>query len=194
MGLDVPELHRRAIDWFGAGVRATRDDQWHLPTPCTDWDVHDLVNHMVNENRWTPPLFAGATIEEVGDRFDGDLLGDDPQRAWHDSAGGAAAAVGGENAMDRIVHLSFGDFPGREYAMQLFADLLIHGWDLARAVGADDRMDPELVDACASWFAAVEPMYRAGGAIAERPEVTEDADAQTRLLAAFGRRADWTAP
>jgi uncharacterized protein (TIGR03086 family) len=85
------------------------------------------------------------------------------------------------------VHLSFGDFPGRDYTMQLFADLLVHGWDLARAIGADERLDPELVEVCASWFTPLEETYRGAGAIGPRPEVPPDADAQTRLLAAFGR-------
>ena len=47
-------------------------------TPCTEWDVRALVNHVLGEIRWAVPLFAGSTIAEVGDRFDGDLLGDDP--------------------------------------------------------------------------------------------------------------------
>jgi uncharacterized protein (TIGR03086 family) len=87
------------------------------------------------------------------------------------------------------VHLSFGDFPGREYAMQLFADMLIHGWDLARAIDADDRLDPELVTALAAWFSGVADVYRQGGAVGPRPNVPEDADAQTKLLADFGRVA-----
>ena len=72
--------------------------------------------------------------------------------------------------MDRTVHLSFGDFPGREYAMQLFADMLIHGWDLARAIGADEQLDPELVAALAAWFADMADAYRAAGAVGPRPE------------------------
>jgi hypothetical protein len=91
--------------------------------------------------------------------------------------------------MDRIVHLSFGDFPGSEYTLQLFADHLIHAWDLARAIGADELLDDELVASCATWFKAVEEAYRSAGAIAERPSVPGHADAQTLLLARFGRRA-----
>ena len=187
MQRDVPDLYRRATAAFSEHVHAVPDDHWSAPTPCTEWDVRTLVNHLVSENRWLPPLLAGATIAEVGDRFEGDLLGDVPKAAWDDSAKEAVAAMQDDGAMERTVHLSFGDFPGHEYGMQIFADTLIHGWDLARAIGGDDRMDPELVEACASWFAAVEDAYRAGGAIAERPEVPADADAQTRLLAAFGR-------
>ena len=85
--------------------------------------------------------------------------------------------------------LSFGDFPGLEYTLQLFADHLIHAWDLARAIGADEGLDAGLVASCASWFEAVEDAYRSAGAIAARPPVPGDADAQTVLLARFGRRA-----
>ena len=186
---DVPELYWRAMESFGARVAAIRDDQWDASTPCSEWNVRVLVNHLVNENRWVPPLFAGSTIAEVGDRFDGDLLGDDPKAAWESSAKEAVAAVSGEGAMERTVHLSFGDAPASEYVLQMFADLLVHGWDLARAIDADERLDPELVDACASWFQAREELYRSDGAVGPRPEVADRADAQTRLLAAFGRTA-----
>jgi uncharacterized protein (TIGR03086 family) len=98
-------------------------------------------------------------------------------------------AVQQPGAMERIVHLSFGDFAGREYTMQLFADMLIHGWDLARAIGADERLDEDLVDALAVWFSGVVAMYRVGGAVAASPHVRDDADARTRLLAQFGRSA-----
>jgi uncharacterized protein (TIGR03086 family) len=187
MHKDISDLYRRAAEEFGARVHAVRDDQWDASTPCSEWDVRTLVNHLVSENRWAPPLFEGLTIDEVGDQFEGDLLGEDPKAAWDDSADEAVAAVGDDGALERTVHLSFGDLPGREYAMQLFADTLIHGWDLARAIGADERLEPELVDACATWFTGVEEAYRGAGAIAPRPELPPDADAQARLLAMFGR-------
>ena len=57
--------------------------------------------------------------------------------------------------MSRTVHLSFGDVTGEEYARQLVADLLIHGWDLARAIGADETLDADLVDEVAAWFVGV---------------------------------------
>jgi hypothetical protein len=98
-------------------------------------------------------------------------------------------AAGEDGAMDRIVHLSFGDFPGREYTLQLFADHLIRAWDLARAIGADERMNARLVASCATWFDAMEDAYRGAGAIAARPPLPGDADAQTVLLARFGRSA-----
>jgi uncharacterized protein (TIGR03086 family) len=189
MPADQAELHRRAVEEFAARVRAVGDDQWGLPTPCSDWNVRQLVNHLVYENRWTVPLMGGSTLAEVGDRYEGDLLGDKPKVAWTASAEEAVAAVRADGALERVVDLSSGPTPAREYVSQLFADHLIHAWDLARAVGADDRLDPELVDACAAWFTTMERRYRAAGAIAARPEVPPGADPQTVLLAAFGRTA-----
>jgi nitrilase len=186
---EVPELHQRAVERFSRLVEQVADDQWDKPTPCQDWSVRQLVNHVAGENCWTPPLFAGQTVDDVGDRFDGDVLGADPVTAWKTGAAEAIAAVREPEAMERTVHLSFGDFSGSEYAMQLFADMLIHGWDLARATGADERLDPELVTALAAWFSGVADVYRESGAIAPRPDVPDDADPQTRLLAEFGRQA-----
>lgn len=187
--MDIPAMFSRAVAEFDARVRVIGDGQWQAATPDEDWSVRDLANHMTGEDLWAPPLLAGSTIAEVGDRFDGDVLGADPRAAWTAASAGAVRAVGQDGAMDRIVHLSFGDFPGREYTWQLLADHLIHAWDLARAIGADERLDGELVESCAGWFDAVEDAYRDAGAIAARPPVPGDADAQTVLLARFGRRA-----
>jgi uncharacterized protein (TIGR03086 family) len=189
MPVDHAELHQRAVEEFGGRVKAVADDQWELPTPCSDWNVRQLVNHLVYENRWTVPLMGGATIAEVGDRYEGDLLGDRPKAAWDDASEQAVRAVQADGALDRVVELSMGPTPAREYVSQLYADHLIHAWDLARAIGADERLDPGLVDACATWFVAMEPHYRAAGAIAARPQTPPGADAQTVLLAAFGRTA-----
>jgi len=101
------ELHRRAVGEFDRRVRAIRDDQWQLGTPCTDWTVHDLVNHLVNEDLWTPELFAGKTLAEVGNRFDGDLLGRDPLAAWEAAMREALAAVQADGALQRLVHVSW---------------------------------------------------------------------------------------
>jgi uncharacterized protein (TIGR03086 family) len=185
--MDVPDLHQRASAEFGRRLHLIGEDQWDLPTPCSDWDVTALVRHLVDENLWTPPLMEGSTIAEVGNRFDRDILGDDPKKAYDGAAAAAVAAVHGDGAMDRTVHLSFGDFPGREYTMQLFADHLIHAWDLARAIGADEQLDPELVAACAGWFEPMEPAYRSAGAIGPAVEPPAGADAQARLLGRFGR-------
>jgi len=187
--VNVVELHRRACEGFDERVEAISDDQWDAPTPCPDWDVRALVGHLVTENCWTPPLLEGSTIEAIGDRFDGDLLGADPKNAWARSVKGALDAVQAEGAMERTVHLSSGEATGSDYTWQLFADHLIHAWDLARATNNDERLDPELVSACSDWFTSMEHGYRQSGAITERPDVPDDAGPQTELLAMFGRMA-----
>jgi len=186
--MDIPAMFRRAVGEFDARVRQIGDHQWQAATPNEDWVVRDLVNHLVGEDLWAPPLFAGSSIAEVGGRFDGDVLGPEPKAAWAAAAAGAVRAAGDESAMDRVVHLSFGDVPGSEYALQLCADHLIHAWDLARAIGADERLDAGLVESCATWFGAMEDAYRDAGLIGARPPAPGDADAQTLLLARFGRR------
>lgn len=185
---EVPDLFRRSIDEFGRRVAQIKGDQWHNATPCTEWDVRVLVNHIVNENRWVPPLLDGKTIEEVGDRFDGDLLGDDPNQAWKESSEEALDASKRDGAMETTTHLSFGDFPGSDYITQVAVDHIIHSWDLARGIGADDTMDPDLVQFAYDYFLPQADAWRAGGAFGELVDVPESADPQTRLLALTGRK------
>lgn len=188
--MDTVALYRRTADEWLSRVRAIDADQWKAPTPCPEWDVRALVNHVAGEQRWLPPLMAGSTIEEVGDRFDGDILGDDPQAAARQAADEAVAAVPDAVAEARTVHLSYGESPADEYALGVAADQLIHAWDLAVAVGADRRLDPEVVAAIAEWYAANEESYRSSGQVAPRPAVSSD-DPQATLLAAFGRDPAW---
>jgi len=127
--MDITAMFGRAVAEFDARVRQIGDHQWQAATPDEDWSVRDLVNHVAGEDLWAPPLLAGSTIAEVGDRFEGDVLGSEPKAAWTAASAAAVRAVQADGAMDRIVHLSFGDFPGSEYTLQLFADHLIHAWD-----------------------------------------------------------------
>lgn len=188
--MDVVELHRRAVAEFDARVRTVGDDKWDRPTPCTEWDVRALVNHLVNEDKWTRPLLEGSTIEEVGDAFDGDLLGDDPKGAWTTAAREARAAVDAvANDLDRKVNVSWGQISAREYIGQLWTDHLIHAWDLARGSHTDDKLDPELVQICLEMSAPQEEMLKSSGAFGEKVVPPRGADAQTRLLAIFGRVA-----
>src|SRR3954454_17953238 len=91
--------------------------------------------------------------------------------------------------LDRTVHLSFADVPGSEYLNQLITDLAIHGWDLARAIGADDTIDPALVDALLPYVEANADALAGSGMFAAPVPVSPDADAQTKLLAMMGRQA-----
>lgn len=193
MATDADALLIRAMELFDAGVDGVKPDDWRRPTPCEDWDVRALVNHVTVEDLWVPPLFAGSTIEQVGERFDGDQLGDDPQPTWARAVAGAREAVSERGAMERTVHLSFGDLPGSEYALQLFADHLVHYWDLAYATGQTTTLPRDLVVAAVEWFSPFEDDYRRAGVIGPRPGVAPGAEDQSTLLAMFGRRSTWRA-
>lgn len=186
---DLLGLFERAHGHFGELVHKIHETQWSHQTPCTDWDVRALVNHLVYEARWAPPLLEGQTIEQVGSRLDGDLLGDDPTAAYDDALAAASASVREPAALDRTVHLSFGDTPAAGYLSQLTGDFVVHGWDLARAIGADEAIDPELVEFVRKEAEPQAELLAASGLFDPPLEVPPDADPQTRLLAMFGRRA-----
>jgi uncharacterized protein (TIGR03086 family) len=189
---EAVRLYEAACDMFTEKMHSVRPDQWELPTPCTEWNVRQLVNHVTVENMWAPHLLAGRTVAEIGNALSGDMLGPDPVRTWDTAVAEAREAATTPGAAERTVHLSYGDDSAANYLMQMFTDHLIHGWDLATAIGANQRLPDHLVTACQQWFDRVEPMMRAGGLIGPPPPVPPDADAQTRLLARFGRRVDGT--
>ena len=187
----MAELYVRAMASASRFVSGVPEGAWHDPTPCTEWDLRALVNHITYENLWAAELFPGKTMAEVGDRLEGDLLGDDPIAAFNRSVEAATAAVSAPGAMEAVTHLSFGDTPGSEYARELFADMLIHGWDVAKASRQDAALDAALVDAGLPLAEEVAAMAGGSGAFAAPVAIPGDAPAQTRLLALVGRRADW---
>ncbi|WP_046468314.1 TIGR03086 family metal-binding protein [Allosalinactinospora lopnorensis] len=183
---DLLDLHVQAMREFDHRVRAVEMTQWAEPTPCTDWDVHDLVNHLVGEQLWVPFLLAGGRIEEAGDRYEGDVLGENPIATWEVASRESRNAWLQPGATERTVHLSFGDAHASLYLWQMTFDLTVHAWDLARAIGADETLDPALTNAVLGW---AEEQGLGGAPIFAPPvPVPDDADPQTRLLALSGRR------
>lgn len=185
---ELPEIHRRSLDRTGRIVRAIRADQLGDPTPDDDWDVRTLLHHVVHGNLWVAPLVAGETIDEVGDRFEGDVLGTDFASAYHRSAIDAAQAFLAPGAMDAPCAVSYGPVPGSVYCGHRIIDVLVHGWDLAVATGGDTELPADLVQAC---LEIVEPQAAelgASGAFGRVVEVEPGAPPQTRLLALLGRR------
>jgi uncharacterized protein (TIGR03086 family) len=150
-------------------------------------DVRTLVNHLVGGNFWTAELLAGKTIAEVGQRLDGDMLGDDPLAAYDTGLSAAQSAFGAPGALERICHVSYGDVPAAVYCSHRVLDMFIHGWDIARATGQDLTLDPELVDTVYAMFKPQAAMLQASGAFAPPVDVPADSDTQTLLLALLGR-------
>ena len=84
MDVDLPEVHARSLEHARRSVAGVADDQWDQLSDCDPWTVRELVNHVVTGNYWAAELGSGLTIEAVGDRLDGDVLGTD---ARHRTAG-----------------------------------------------------------------------------------------------------------
>ncbi|MBB5937390.1 TIGR03086 family metal-binding protein [Streptomyces zagrosensis] len=185
----VSRRHREALELFSDRVHAIGSDQWDAPTPCTEWSVRDLVNHLMAEQLWVPPLIRdGSTIEEQGDRFDGDQLGDDPVGNWDRAVAEALAAIAEPGALERTVHLSSGQGSAIAYCSQMTMDTVVHTWDLSRAIGADERLPKELVD-CATEEVSPYIADLEGTGLFDAPlPPPPGADAQTKLLTLVGRR------
>jgi uncharacterized protein (TIGR03086 family) len=190
--MDVVELYRRSVHEFARRLPPRGSEGWSKPTPCTEWDVRALVEHIVSEELWAPPLLAGQTIGEVGDRFDGDLLGDDPLTAARQAADASVEAVEEFGPNRPLVHLSYGEEDSHEYIRQIAADHVVHAWDLAAATGGARVLDHQLVAEVSTWFVEREKLYRDIGSIAGRPDVSANTP-QARLLVAFGRNPRWSA-
>lgn len=177
--------HRRAMREFDARVRVV--ESWQAPTACASWTARDLLNHLVSEQWWVPHLLAGQTLEEVGDRYDGDLVGDDPLGAWQ-RASARARQAWDEAELTGEVHVTGGTAATEDYGWQMTLDLAVHAWDLARGTGGDEHLDPGLAGQLHEVFAPQVEDFQGLGIFDPPQPVAEDAGAQSRLLAALGRR------
>lgn len=187
-GSPLLDRHGEALDLFSSHVHAIRADQWNAPTPCTEWSVRDLVNHLVGEQLWVVPLVReGKTVADVGEAYDGDLLGDDPVGTWDRAMAAARDAFREPGALDRTVQLSSGESTVSAYCAQMTADAIVHSWDLARGIGADDRIPMPLVDFALQELTPYADGLAASGLFGPPVPVPADADAQTKLLAMLGR-------
>ncbi|GAA3570417.1 TIGR03086 family metal-binding protein [Amycolatopsis ultiminotia] len=186
--MDLFAAHGNALDLFDRAVHAIGPQDWDRGTPCTAWSVRDLVNHLVAEQLWAPHLLAGATLDEVGDRFDGDVLGTDPVATWESAAAAARSAWLSPGVPGRTVHVSAGLLPAEEYGWQMTIDLAVHGWDLATALGEPNPVPAELATRLLD---VVRPMVEdiQGSGLVDPPvAVSPAAGAPARLVALLGRR------
>lgn len=169
-------------------VHEVGTEQWHAGTPCEDWSVRDLVNHLTSEHLWAPHLLDGATLEEVGDRFDGDVVGDEPVAAWEDAGTASYAAFHRPGALDGEVHVTGGREAADAYGWQMITDLAVHGWDLARGIGATARIPDGLA---LDVLERVRPVVGEGGVpgiFGPPVDVPATATPQEQLLSLLGRR------
>jgi uncharacterized protein (TIGR03086 family) len=181
---EIADHYRRTAAAFSQRVREVPDGAWDNPAPCEGWVARDVVRHLVE---WPPSLL----FDTWGlPRPAMPSVDDDPVGAWEvmDRAFQGAlddpAVAGRVEDVPRMGPMSF----GQAFDMLVTSDVFLHTWDLARATGLDETLDP---DECHRLFVGMEPMdevLRASGHYGPRVAVPEDADEQTKLLAFIGRR------
>lgn len=184
--LRVLRLMPAALERFGERVHQVPVSRWDASTPCTQWSVRDLVNHVAGEQMWAPHLLRGETIEEVGDRYDGDVLGREPVATWDEAAAGALQAWRTLAREGLEVHTSAGLMPVEEYAEQMHLDLVVHGWDLARGAGLDTHIPVEAAEHVLAYAEPLVEAYAGSGIFGQPVHVDSDSPAD-RLLGLLGR-------
>ena len=176
---------------FARVIRVVTVDDLEKPTPCEGWSVRGLLNHVIGGNRSSVMLLEGGSRDDVMALFGEDLIGDDYLVAYEDSIADSRAAFAEEGALGRTVHHPMGDIPATQLLQFRSSDLTLHGWDLARAIGADETIDPELASFVLEGLLPMAPMIASVGVFGEGPSGTvgDDAPAQERLLDLTGRRS-----
>lgn len=165
--MSTGDLYSDAMGATSAYLAAVRPEQWFDPTPGSEWNGKDIANHVIGENLCAAELLQGKTIEQLGNRLEGDLTGGDPAAAYATSVRAARSACRAQGALEAVCHLSFGEYTGAEYAGQLLLDTLVHGWDIAKATGQDTQLDPELVAACLPIAEQLTTQFRSAGVFCE---------------------------
>ncbi|MFF7454156.1 TIGR03086 family metal-binding protein [Kitasatospora sp. NPDC008115] len=173
-------------------LRSVSEDLWTAPTPCRDWDVRALVNHLAAQHLWVCQAVAGYTPEQIGRRFEGDVLGRNPLGVWAMAVRSASRALNRPGAPDLLVHLPYGLRDAGGYARELTAETVVHGWDLSRALGESVRMPPGAARYALDEFRGYRDL--AGTGRFDPPRAAPPgADAEAVLLALTGRDPAWSA-
>jgi len=184
---DLPaERHREIGQVFTDRVRGTRS--WDAPAPVAGWTARDVVRHLVE---WLPAFLAGGSSVRLPA---GPSVDDDPSGAWQSHVDAVQALLDDPATAElTLSNPHIGQIPLDRAIDQFYtSDVFMHTWDLARATGQDDRLDPEF---CAALLAGMEPMeeiIRSSGQYGPRVPVKDDADAQTKMLGFIGRDPQWT--
>jgi uncharacterized protein (TIGR03086 family) len=184
---DPIELLVVANDEFARLLRLVGPGDWRRPTPCSEWDVRALVNHVVGANVRFRLLLHGAPTEQVEAMRSVDHLGDDALASCIATADRVVACFREDGALELIAHHATGDRTGRELLSMRILDAAIHGWDLAWAIGADESLDDDVVAFLLAYTADLDlgPQQRAF-ALADA-YVPCNASPQDQLLHRLGR-------
>ena len=181
-------LLERALDQTEAVIAGVRPDQAELPTPCRQWSVRQLINHVV----FDVDHFTAIVEGEAFDNSDRDRVGSTWPLAFRSAADRLRSAWHRDGAFDRVVWLPFGEYPATWSMDQQATDFAVHAWDVARATGQSTDLDPEVAALSLAWATQnLLDQFRGdeSSGMAFGPEVRapNDASITDRLAAFFGR-------
>ena len=187
---EIAKRHLQACEGFGRAVVAVVGN-WDRPSPCADWNARDVLEHVIGFHDVLLLRPAGAKPERPRD---------DPVQRWLVTREALRSVFDRPGLFDGPIDVPAvgNNAPTQLDAAPLVAaltqDVLVHTWDLARAVGADDRLDPGLCDRYVSRLPDDPQALVASGMFGAAIEVSAEADPQTRLLARLGRDPSWQPP
>ena len=175
-----------AVEVFDSRVQATPSTKWTAPSPCEGWTAQDVLAHLTaNLRGLRVTLDGGDFLASFGKPVEGDVL-----EAWGEQRSGVAAALddAAARSVDTVI-LGGNSVPLFVLVDGLMRDLVIHSWDLARAVGGDERLPDDLVAAATEAMKMVTDESRGPGLYGYAVPAPPGSDAQTQLLASSGRTA-----
>ena len=173
----------RAVAVADSAIAGVRPDQWSDPTPCTDWNVRQLLNHIVGGTKMFLSMqTGGGPVDRSADH-----LGDDPLGSWRGAVAELRAAFAEDGALERTVTTPFGEGPGLVLVTMRVNEMMVHGWDVAKATGQSTDLDPELAAQCLDDFRRLRASGRGSGMFAEVQEAPPGATVADQLAAVTGR-------
>jgi uncharacterized protein (TIGR03086 family) len=177
-------LFDRAAAVAEAAIAAVKPDQFDNPTPCPDWTVRQLVNHVVTGNKLFAALVTGGSRPDRS----ADHLGTDPLGAFRATVREVRAAFATDGALERTYVLPIGPVRGAFALRMRVNEMFIHAWDVARATGQSTDLDPEMAEQVLAVFRAAPVIPRGPGkAFGEEQPVPAHASAADRVAAFAGR-------
>lgn len=187
--MELLPLFDKAVREFTARVDAVGASDWDKPTPCREWTVRQLVEHLVDEHRWIPPLIGGHDLQTAQQVVEGqaDASAGDTADDWHAASTASMQALADPDALERTVELSRGPTPVQQYLMEMFFDLVVHGWDLGRAIGYPQPIPDDLVDPVMHVAVSMRDELAASGMFDPPVEIGAGASTVDQLAALTGR-------